>query len=89
MRKSAASEVRALEALIDRFGNLRILVVGDLLLDEYRVGDVDRVSPEAPVPVVRIRRVSQALGGAGNVARNVVSLGARSDLVGVVGRDVE
>lgn len=89
MTKTAQSDVRSLQGFIDRFGDLRILVVGDLLLDEYRVGDVDRLSPEAPVPIVRIRRVSQALGGAGNVARNVVSLGARADLVGVVGRDVE
>jgi D-beta-D-heptose 7-phosphate kinase/D-beta-D-heptose 1-phosphate adenosyltransferase len=79
----------SLEACVDRWVDLRLLVVGDVLLDEYRVGDVDRVSPEAPVPVVRVRRAETALGGAGNVARNVISLGARCDLVGVIGRDPE
>ncbi len=78
-----------LEAVIDAWADLRMLVVGDVLLDEYRIGDVDRVSPEAPVPVVRVRRSERALGGAGNVLRNIVSLGARGDLVGVVGRDPE
>lgn len=78
-----------LEAIIEGWLGLRMLVVGDVLLDEYRVGDVDRVSPEAPVPVVRVRRSETALGGAGNVARNIVSLGARADLVGVVGCDPE
>ncbi|MBJ21689.1 MAG: D-glycero-beta-D-manno-heptose-7-phosphate kinase [bacterium] len=66
-----------------------MLVVGDVLLDEYRIGDVERVSPEAPVPVVRVRRSETALGGAGNVAHNIVSLGARAGLVGIVGRDLE
>ena len=79
----------ALEAVVDRWVGLRVLVVGDVLLDEYRIGDVERVSPEAPVPIVRVRREETALGGAGNVARNLVSLGATASLVGLVGRDPE
>jgi D-beta-D-heptose 7-phosphate kinase/D-beta-D-heptose 1-phosphate adenosyltransferase len=65
----------------------RIVVVGDAMLDVYLSGDVDRVSPEAPVPVVRVRERKHALGGAANVAQNIVAIGARCDLVAVVGRD--
>ena len=65
----------------------RIVVVGDAMLDVYLSGDVDRVSPEAPVPVVRVRERKHALGGAANVAQNVMAVGARCDLVAVVGRD--
>jgi D-beta-D-heptose 7-phosphate kinase/D-beta-D-heptose 1-phosphate adenosyltransferase len=78
-----------IDGLLERFRSLRVLVVGDLLLDEYRFGDVARVSPEAPVPVVRVQSVRSVLGGAGNVARGLVSLGARCDLVAVVGEDAE
>lgn len=78
-----------IEAALDRLGRLRVLVVGDLLLDEYRRGDVDRISPEAPVPVLRVRESESRLGGAANVARNVVSLGARCRLVGLAGCDRE
>lgn len=67
--------------------NKRILVVGDLMLDRYWFGDVSRISPEAPVPVVRVTKREDRLGGAGNVARNVVSLGSNATLVGVVGVD--
>ena len=70
-----------IESVLDRFGSLRVLVVGDLILDEYRSGEVDRISPEAPVPVVRILSERTALGGAGNVARGVVALGAECKLV--------
>ena len=65
----------------------RILVVGDAMLDRYWFGDVDRVSPEAPVPVVRILRSEERLGGAANVALNVVSLGAHAGLLTVLGDD--
>lgn len=65
----------------------RVLVVGDLMLDRYWFGEVDRISPEAPVPVVRVARREDRLGGAANVARNIVSLGAQATLVGVVGDD--
>jgi len=64
-----------------------VAVVGDLILDEYIWGDVERISPEAPVPVVDVQRQSIKLGGAGNVAKNLVSLGAKVILGGVVGED--
>lgn len=75
--------------MIERMAGLRVLVVGDLMLDEYRVGDVARISPEAPVPIVRVREERCELGGAGNVARNLVSLGANAVLVGILGPDRE
>ncbi len=65
----------------------RVLVVGDVMLDRYWFGMVSRISPEAPVPVVQIRRCEDRLGGAANVARNIASVGARVTLVGVVGDD--
>ncbi|HXF46388.1 MAG TPA: D-glycero-beta-D-manno-heptose-7-phosphate kinase [Burkholderiaceae bacterium] len=71
----------------DRIAGCRILVVGDVMLDRYWFGEVERISPEAPVPVVRIQRTEERLGGAANVARNVVALGARAGLLTVVGDD--
>ena len=65
----------------------RVLVVGDVMLDRYWFGDVSRISPEAPVPVVRIGRTEERLGGAANVARNIASLGAQASLLSVVGED--
>ena len=65
----------------------RILVVGDIMLDRYWFGEVERISPEAPVPVVRVARREDRLGGAANVARNIVALGAQVGLLGVVGAD--
>lgn len=65
----------------------RILVIGDIMLDRYWFGEVDRISPEAPVPVVRVARREDRLGGAANVARNVAALGAQVGLMGVVGAD--
>ena len=69
------------------FNATRILVVGDVMLDRYWFGDVSRISPEAPVPVVRVERRDERLGGAANVARNAVALGAHTGLLGVVGQD--
>ena len=69
------------------FENVSILVVGDVMLDRYWFGEVNRISPEAPVPVVRVKRREDRLGGAANVARNVAALGARVGLLGVVGQD--
>ncbi len=65
----------------------RILVAGDVMLDRYWFGEVNRISPEAPVPVVRIQKRDARLGGAANVARNVAALGAQVGLLGVVGED--
>ncbi|WMD23531.1 D-glycero-beta-D-manno-heptose-7-phosphate kinase [Achromobacter seleniivolatilans] len=65
----------------------RVLVVGDVMLDRYWFGEVERISPEAPVPVVRVARREDRLGGAANVARNVAALGGQVTLVGVLGED--
>jgi len=65
----------------------RVLVVGDLMLDRYWFGEVDRISPEAPVPVVKVVRREDRLGGAANVARNIVALGGQASLIGFVGAD--
>ncbi len=64
-----------------------VLVVGDILLDRYWFGEVERISPEAPVPIVRVEREEYRLGGAGNVALNIAALGARVTLLGIVGAD--
>jgi rfaE bifunctional protein kinase chain/domain len=76
-----------LDTAAPRLDNVRMLVVGDVMLDRYWFGDVSRISPEAPVPVVRIERREERLGGAANVARNAAALGAHSGLLGVVGAD--
>jgi rfaE bifunctional protein kinase chain/domain len=73
--------------LVARAAGLRVVVYGDVMLDEFVWGDVTRISPEAPVPVVDIRRESVHLGGAANVLANLRALGARADVVGVVGDD--
>jgi rfaE bifunctional protein kinase chain/domain len=66
---------------------VRILVVGDVMLDRYWFGEVSRISPEAPVPIVRVEKREERLGGAANVARNAAALGAHCGLLGVVGAD--
>jgi len=71
----------------ERLARARVLVVGDAMLDRYWFGAVDRISPEAPVPVVRVTREEERLGGAANVALNVKTLGARATLLTVVGDD--
>ena len=76
-----------LTQLIERARGRRVLVVGDLMLDRFVYGRADRVSPEAPIPVLAIAREQIMLGGAGNVARNVVALGGQASLIGVVGDD--
>src|SRR5262252_5850774 len=80
-------DLEALRALVQGFARRRIVVWGDLMLDRYLWGRVERISPEAPVPVVEIERESFSLGGAGNVAANLRALGADAVLVGVLGRD--
>lgn len=73
--------------LSSAWDSARILIVGDVMLDRYWFGEVNRISPEAPVPVVRVERREERLGGAANVARNTASLGARTALLGVTGDD--
>ena len=70
------------------FSNSKILIVGDVMLDKYYFGKVDRISPEAPVPIVNIQKEESRLGGASNVANNIVSLGGHSLLCGVIGHDL-
>src|SRR5215208_7940760 len=76
-----------LDAVLGAARACRVVIVGDAMLDVYLRGDVDRISPEAPVPVVRVRERKHALGGAANVAQNVAAVGAGCELVAVVGRD--
>ena len=73
--------------LLDRMKSRRIAVVGDVMLDRYLGGDTNRLSPEAPVPVITVRETRSALGGAANVAANVAAIGAQCRLVGAVGDD--
>src|SRR3978361_342268 len=80
------SRARLVE-LLDRAQGKRIAVIGDAMLDVYLTGDVERISPEAPVPVVQVRNRVEALGGAANVAQNVLAIGATCDLVATVGDD--
>ena len=77
------------EQLIARFSKVKILIIGDVMLDRYWWGSVSRISPEAPVPVVQLEKTSLAPGGAANVAVNVANLGATPCLVGIVGNDDE
>jgi D-beta-D-heptose 7-phosphate kinase/D-beta-D-heptose 1-phosphate adenosyltransferase len=76
-----------IQHLVQRMRSSRVAVVGDVMLDRYLVGDTDRLSPEAPVPVVTVRERRRALGGAANVAANAAAVGAECVLVGVVGDD--
>lgn len=77
---------RALQ-ILDCFDERRLIVLGDLMLDEFIWGEVRRISPEAPVPVVEVKRESQHLGGAGNVVSNLLELGAQALPIGIVGDD--
>jgi rfaE bifunctional protein kinase chain/domain len=79
--------VHPLHAIVERFRGCRVAVIGDVMLDEYLRGDVTRISPEAPVPVVEVRVQDWRLGGAANAAANIQALGGSTTLVGAVGRD--
>lgn len=83
---SSLSRARTV-ALLDRMRTVRVGIVGDVMLDRYLVGDVERISPEAPVPVVIVQEERSVAGGAANVAANVLALGGRPSLVGVIGDD--
>ena len=69
------------------FSTVRLLIVGDVMLDRYWFGEVSRISPEAPVPIVRVERSEERPGGAANVARNAAALGAQVSLLALVGND--
>lgn len=79
--------IQRLKKIIPRFKDVKILVIGDLILDEFVWGEVSRISPEAPVPVVWVRSESFMPGGAANVANNISSIGGKVYIAGVVGRD--
>ena len=90
MQKTDLHEIREkLKEYIHRFPDARVLVIGDLILDEYIWGDVSRISPEAPVPVVEIMKDEKRLGGAANVVHNIVSLKGQAGLCGVIGDDTQ
>lgn len=74
-------------SVLPRFDGINILVIGDVMMDRYWFGDVNRISPEAPVPVLKVTQVDERPGGAANVARNIGALGAQASLLSVVGTD--
>ena len=79
--------MKSLPSLLKKITRLRILVVGDVMLDRYVWGDATRISPEAPVPVIDVSRETWTAGGAANVALNIAALGARCTVAGYVGSD--
>lgn len=79
--------MKNLEKIVNKFNKAKVLVIGDLILDEYIIGNVERISPEAPVPIVWANKSSYVPGGAANVAYNIRALGGSVCLAGVVGRD--
>lgn len=81
--------MKGLPSLLKKIAGLRVLVIGDMMLDHYIWGDATRISPEAPVPVVDIARDSWTAGGAANVALNIASLGARCAVAGYIGKDTD
>src|SRR5580704_4394833 len=78
-----------LRNIFDSFSNLKVLIIGDVMVDSYFFGGVTRISPEAPVPVVSIKKKETRLGGAANVALNVQAMGATPILCSVIGADAE
>lgn len=85
----SSESVNRLVSLVEEFSKLKALVIGDVIIDRYLWGSVDRISPEAPVPVVAVNHTEDRLGGAGNAAHNLTALGAKSSLLGVTGTDPE
>ncbi len=83
MKYSSAAEI------FEAFNHQRILIIGDVMVDSYVWGQVDRISPEAPVPVVHVKKRERRLGGAGNVARNINSMGSEPILCSIIGQDPE
>src|SRR6476660_9664978 len=79
--------MNSFEAVLNEFTGKRLLVIGDVMLDRFVYGTVNRISPEAPAPVINTSPPDEVIGGAGNVARNIVALGATCDLFAVVGCD--
>lgn len=84
-----SAEASDLKEILERMKAVTVLVIGDIILDRYIWGSVERISPEAPVPVVAVQREEDRLGGAGNVVRNLCSIGAKVNLCGFIGDDDE
>jgi len=85
--RTQGPSAKALRQYVQRFPQTSVLVIGDLILDHYVMGRVSRVSPEAPVPIVHVESESLKLGGAANVFNNILALGGKADLCGVIGAD--
>jgi len=86
-KRTQPASAKTLRQFIDRFPQASVLVVGDLILDHYVMGRVSRISPEAPVPVVHVESETRRPGGAANVFNNILALGGKADLCGVIGAD--
>lgn len=78
---------KTIEEIFEAFNNLKVLIIGDVMIDSYIYGDINRISPEAPVPVVLVKHKEDRLGGAANVARNIHAMGAKPILCSVIGND--
>ncbi|MED5468331.1 MAG: PfkB family carbohydrate kinase, partial [Pseudomonadota bacterium] len=76
-------------ARLDQLQNASVLVIGDVMLDRYFIGDTNRISPEAPVPVVRVAHTEDRAGGAANVARNIAHLDGQAAILGIIGNDTD
>ncbi|MFP6856352.1 MAG: PfkB family carbohydrate kinase [Roseibacillus sp.] len=87
MTNSHETASHSLAAYLPRFAEIRLLCVGDLMLDRFVAGEVSRISPEAPIPIFQVGRETSMLGGAGNVVRNATALGASASFIAVVGDD--
>ena len=87
MSETSLPSIETVHRVLGRLAEVRVLVAGDFILDRFVNGVIDRISPEAPIPVLHGRSASQALGGAGNVVANIVSLGGRASAVSAVGDD--
>src|SRR5689334_25408083 len=84
---STSIPIKRVKSILDAAARTHILVLGDLMLDHFVWGNVSRISPEAPVPVVEVSRETEVPGGAGNVAVNMAALGAEVHMVGLLGQD--
>lgn len=89
MQRFVPADLKICMDLLKKFPNVKVLIIGDVMLDRYCWGSVRRISPEAPVPVVTLNETTEVAGGAANVAANVAGLGAKPFLVGIVGDDAE
>ncbi|NCP46183.1 MAG: D-glycero-beta-D-manno-heptose-7-phosphate kinase, partial [Flavobacteriales bacterium] len=87
MDKKQTLTKTSLNQLFKDFNNLNVLIIGDVMIDAYYFGKVDRISPEAPVPIVAVEKKEKRLGGAANVALNIQALGANPILCSVIGQD--